>query len=165
MKNFSIEIKWSILFVIVYLLWMVFEKLAGWHGEHIDMHGLYTNIFGLIALGIYILAIRDKRNNYFKGIINWRQGFVTGIVLTIIITAISPLSQYIVTTYISPEYFDNMIELSVNNNAMEQEQAEAYFNLKSYIIQAVFSALVMGVGTAALAALIIRTNPESRIKK
>jgi hypothetical protein len=45
------------------------------------MHGLYTNIFGLIALGIYILAIRDKRNNYFKGIITCRQGFVTGIVL------------------------------------------------------------------------------------
>jgi hypothetical protein len=58
-----------------------------------------------------------------------------------------------------------MIELSVNNNAMKQEQAEAYFNLKSYIIQAVFSALVMGVGTAGLAGLIIRTNPESRIKK
>lgn len=165
MKNFSIEIKWSIIFVIVYLLWMILEKMVGWHGEHIAKHGLYTNIFGIIALGIYILALRDKRNNYFNGIITWRQGFVTGIILTIIITLISPISQYIVTTYISPEYFDNMIELSVNNNAMEQEQAEAYFNLKSFIIQAVFSALVMGVGTAALAALIIRTNPEPRIKK
>lgn len=165
MKNFSIEIKWSIIFVIVYLLWMVFEKLMGWHGEHIEKHGLYTNIFGLIALGIYILAVRDKRNNFFNGIITWRQGFVSGILLTIIITVFSPLSQYIFTSYISPEYFKNMIELSVNNNSMDLEQAEAYFNLKSYIIQAVFSALVMGVGTAALAALIIRTNSELRIKK
>lgn len=165
MKNFSIEIKWSIIFVIVYLLWMVFEKLVGWHGDHIEKHGLYTNIFGFIALGIYILALRDKRKHYFNGIITWRQGFITGILLTIIITIISPLSQYIVATYISPEYFDNMIELSVNNKAMELEQAQAYFNLKSYIIQAIFSALVMGVGTAGLAALIIRTNPELRIKK
>jgi hypothetical protein len=165
MKKFSIEIKWSIIFVIVYLLWMVFEKLVGWHGEHIDQHGLYTNIFGLIALGIYILAIRDKRNNYFNGIITWRQGFASGILLTVIITAISPISQYIATTYISPEYFDNMIELKVNNNAMRQEQAEAYFNLKSYIIQAFFSALIMGVGTAALAALINRTNPKLRFEE
>jgi hypothetical protein len=164
MKNFSIEIKWSIIFVIVYLLWMVFEKLMGWHEDNIDKQGLYTNIFGFIALGIYILALRDKRKNYFKGIITWRQGFVTGIILTIIITAISPLSQYIVNTYISPEYFDNMIALSVGNKAMEPEQAEAYFNLKSFIIQAVFSALVMGVGTAALAALIIRTKSEARFK-
>jgi hypothetical protein len=58
-----------------------------------------------------------------------------------------------------------MIELSVNDNAMDLEQAEAYFNLKSYIIQAIFNALVMGVGTAALAALINRTNPELRIEK
>ncbi len=48
---------------------------------------------------------------------------------------------------------------------MEPKQAEAYFNLKSNIIQAIFSALVMGVGTAGLAALIIRTNPAMRIKK
>lgn len=165
MKNFSIEIKWSIIFVSVYLLWMVFEKMVGWHGEHIDKHALYTNIFGIIALGIYILALRDKRNNFFNGIMTWRQGFITGIVLTIIITAVSPLSQYIFATYISPEYFNNMIELSENSIRMNREQAEAYFNLKSYIIQAVFSALVMGIGTAALAALIIRNNPELRIKK
>jgi len=137
----------------------------GWHDQYIDKQALYTNIFGIIALVIYILAIRDKRNNFFNGIITWRQGFVSGIVLTIIITAVSPLSQYIVATYISPEYFDNMIALSERYDKMNLEQAEAYFNLKSYIIQAVFSALVMGVGTAALAALIIRTNPELRIKK
>jgi hypothetical protein len=144
---------------------MYFEKVMGWHDQYIDKQALYTNIFGIIALVIYILAIRDKRNNFFNGIITWRQGFVSGIVLTIIITAVSPLSQYIVATYISPEYFDNMIALSERYDKMNLEQAEAYFNLKSYIIQAVFSALVMGVGTAALAALIIRTNPELRIKK
>lgn len=137
---------------------MYFEKVMGWHDQYIDKQALYTNIFGIIALAIYILALRDKRDNFFNGIMTWRQGFITGIVLTIIITAVAPLSQYIVATYISPEYFDNMIALSESNDKMNLEQAEAYFNLKSYIIQAVFSALVMGVGTAALAALIIRTK-------
>ena len=158
MKNFSIEFKWSIIFVFIYLLWMIFEKVMGWHDEFIDKHAIYTNIFGIIALGIYILALRDKRNNFFKGSITWRQGFVTGIILTIIITIFSPLSQYIVATYISPEYFDNMIEYSVQNKRMNLEQASTLYNLKSYIIQAIFSALVMGVGTAALAALIIRNK-------
>ena len=137
---------------------MIFEKVMDWHDEFIDKHAIYTNIFGIIALGIYILALRDKRNNFFKGSITWRQGFVTGIILTIIITIFSPLSQYIVATYISPEYFDNMIEYSVQNKRMNLEQASTLYNLKSYIIQAIFSALVMGVGTAALAALIIRNK-------
>lgn len=144
--------------MILYLLWILIEKFMGWHDQHIDKHAIYTNIFGILALVIYILALRDKRNNYFKGSMTWRQGFITGIILTIIITVFSPFSQYIASTYISPNYFDNVIEYRIQNTRMSLEQAQTLYNLKSYIIQAVFGALVMGVGTAALAALIIRNK-------
>ena len=158
MKNYQTEIKWGIIFTIVGLLWMVFEKAMGWHDELIEKHPLYTNLFGIIAILIYFLALRDKRENFFNGIMSWRQGFISGIIVTIVITLFTPLSQYLVYQYISPDYFTNIIEYSVGNDRLNRKDADALFNLKSYIIQSTSWALVMGVVTAAIVAWILKVD-------
>ena len=160
MKKITIELKWGIIFVIAALLWMLFEKAMGWHDVHISKHAIYTNFFGIIAVLIYYLALRDKKYNFYNGIMTWRQGFVAGLIITIVVTLVSPLSQFITSTYITPDYFSNVIAYSVETKTMTQEQAEAYFNLKSYIIQATFGALVMGVVTAAAVAWILKSKKE-----
>lgn len=162
MKNYRIEIKWGIIFIIAGLLWMVFEKAMGWHDELIEKHPLYTNFFGIIAILIYFLALRDKRKNFFNGIMSWKQGFTSGIVVTIVITLLTPLSQYIVSKYISPDYFRNIIEYSVENNRMNRTDANALFNLKSYIIQTTSWVLVMGVVTAAIVAWIVKVDEKQK---
>ena len=63
MKKFALEIKWGVIFTIVLLLWMVMEKLLGWHGKHIDKHAIYTNFFAILAILIYVLALLEKRKN------------------------------------------------------------------------------------------------------
>ena len=160
MNKVSIEIKWGVIFTIVALLWMVFEKAMGWHDVLIAKHAIYTNFFGILAVLIFILAIRDKKTNFYNGVMTWRQGFVAGLVVTIVITILSPLSQFITSTYITPNYFENVIAYSTQTKVMTQEQAEAYFNLKSYIIQATFGALVMGVVTSAVVAWFLKSKKE-----
>lgn len=160
MKNYRIEIKWAIIFTVTGLLWMVFERAMGWHSENIEKHPLYTNLFGILAILIYFLALRDKRKNFYNGLITWHQGFVSGIIVTVIITLLTPLSLYITHEFISPEYFRNIIEYSVENNRMNRNDAEDLFNLTSYIIQGTSWALVMGVVTSAIVAWIIRTKKE-----
>lgn len=158
MNKFTIEIKWGIIFTVLSLLWMVFEKAMGWHDALIAKHAIYTNFFGIIAVLIFVLALRDKKANFYNGEMTWRQGFVAGLLVTIVVTVLAPLSQFITSTYITPEYFDNVIAYSVESKVMNQEQAEAYFNLKSYIIQATFGALVMGVVTSAAVAWFLKTK-------
>lgn len=160
MNKITIEIKWGVIFTLLALLWMVFEKAMGWHDLYIDKHAIYTNFFGIIAVLVYFLAIREKKRNFYNGEMTWRQGFVAGLILTIVVTVLAPLSQFITSTYITPDYFNNVIAYSVETKVMNQEQAEAYFNLKSYIIQATFGALVMGVVTAAAIAWILKTKKE-----
>lgn len=160
MKNYRIEIKWALIFTVTGLLWMVFEKAMGWHSENIEKHPLYTNFFGILAILIYFLALREKRKDFYDGLITWRQGFVSGILITVIITVLTPLSLYITHEIISPEYFSNIIAYSVENNRMNRNDAEALFNLTSYIIQGTSWALVMGVVTSAIVAWIIRTKKE-----
>ncbi|MBI6115798.1 DUF4199 domain-containing protein [Salegentibacter maritimus] len=156
MKNYQIEIKWGIIFFLISLVWMYFEKLMGWHDVLISKHPIYTNFFGLIAIAIYFFAMYDKRKNFFRGKMSWQQGFVSGVILSIVIALLSPIGQLITHYLISPDFFKNAIENSVARNAMQAEDAAAYFNLSSYIVQSIAGALMFGVVTAAIVALFVK---------
>lgn len=158
MKNYQTEIKWGIIFFVVSLLWMYFEKLMGWHDVLIAKHAIYTNFFGLLAIAIYFFAIHEKRKKIYKGKMTWKEGFISGLILTIVIAVLSPLGQYITHEFITPHYFQNVISYSTETGTMERETAEAYFNLKAYIIQSIAFVLMSGVVTAAVVALLLKKN-------
>jgi len=86
------------------LIWMLLEKLAGLHDEHIDKHPIYTNFIAIPAIAIYVFSLLDKRKKFYKGAMTYKQGFISGLVITAIVTVLSPLSQYITPTIITPEY-------------------------------------------------------------
>jgi len=156
MSKFRIEIKWAIIFSLATLLWMAFEKSMGWHDVLIEKHAIYTNFFAIIAITVYVLALLDKRKVDYKGKMNWKQGFISGIILSVIISLLSPVTQYITSTFITPEYFTNIIKFAVDSGKMTQEAAESYFSLKSYVIQSVFGALTMGIVTSAIVAFFVK---------
>ena len=156
MKKYSIEIKWGIIFSLVSLAWMFLEKGLGWHDENIAQHAIYTNFFAIVAIVLYVLALLDKRKNYFNGTMTWSQGFISGIIISIVVAILSPLAQYLTHEFITPDYFDNVIAYAVESGAMTQEAAEEYFNLTSYIIQSFFFALVVGVVTSAIVAYFVK---------
>ena len=137
---------------------MFLEKGLGWHDESIAQHAIYTNLFAIVAIVLYVLALLDKRKNYYDGRMTWSQGFISGILISIVVALLSPLAQYITHTFITPDYFNNVIEYSVKSGVMKREAAEEYFNLTSYIIQSFFFALVVGVVTSAIVAFFVRTK-------
>ena len=156
MNKFKIEIKWSVIFIIMMLLWMVMEKVTGLHDVHIDKHAIYTNFVAIPAIIVYVLALLDKRKNYYDGKMTYMQGFISGLIISIIVTIFSPLTQYITSTIITPDYFINIINYSVSQGMMTQTEAEAYFNLKSYMIQVLIGTPIMGIVTAAIVAIFTR---------
>lgn len=158
MKKFSIEIKWALIFVAVALMWMFLERLTGLHSTHIDKHATYTNLFAIPAILVYLLALREKRENAYSGSMTWKQGFVSGLIITAVTTVLSPLSVVITAEIISPEYFPNVIEYVVSTGKMSREAAEGYFNLKSYILQGLFATPMTGVITSAIVAIFTRKN-------
>lgn len=158
MKNVKIEIKWGVLFVLAGLIWVVFEKTMGWHDVHIAKHATYTLFFAPIAVAIYVLALLDKKRNFYGGRMGYLQGFVSGLVLTLVVVILTPLSQYITNSYITPEYFNNMIAHTVSTGQMDQAAAEQYFNLKNYVVQSTVFAAVMGLITSAVVAIFLRSK-------
>jgi hypothetical protein len=135
---------------------MMLEKALGLHDELIEKHAIYTNFFSIVAITVYVVALLDKRKNYYSEKITWQQGFISGVAITVVVAILSPLTQYITSTVITPEYFPNVIKASVDLGKMTQEEAEKYFTLQNYIIQSTLGALIMGVITSAIVALFTR---------
>ncbi|TQD36994.1 DUF4199 domain-containing protein [Haloflavibacter putidus] len=161
MKNIKIEIKWAIIFSIVGLLWMLLEKLSGLHSTYIDYHLYLTNLFAIPAIIMMVMALKDKKKNFYNGKMNYKQGLVSGIILSIIIALLSPLTQWITSYVITPEYFPNVIKRSVELGYYSNtEEAQANFNYKNYAIQSAVGALIMGVVTTAIAMIFIRTKSK-----
>lgn len=158
MNRYKTELKWSAIFVVVMLLWMGFERLMGWHGENIENHAVYTNFFAIFAIGIYVLALLDKRKTAYDGFMTWKQGFIAGLIITIIVTLLSPLTQWITHTVITPDFFENIRAHSVQEGLMTQEEAADYFSLSGYIIQSMIGAFVMGIITSAVVAIFTRSK-------
>lgn len=161
MGKYKIEIKWALIFVAMGLLWMLLERIAGLHSTHIDKHAIFTNFIAIPAIAIYVLALLDKRKNDYGGTMTYKQGFICGLIITVIVTLLSPLTQLITTTLITPDFFDNMIEYVVEQDTMSREAAENYFNTKNYIIQGLVGAPVMGLLTTAIVAFFTKKEEKN----
>lgn len=161
MSNLKIEFKWAFIFAIMTLLWMLLEKISGLHGKHLAYHQYLTNLYAIPAILVMVLALKDKKANFFDGQMTYWQGFRTGLIISIVIALLSPITQYVISYIISPEYFPNVIRLSVETGYFStQAEAEAYFNYQNYAKQSAIASVVMGVITTAIAMIFMRSKPK-----
>ena len=162
MKNIKIEFKWAIIFSVMVLLWMVLEKISGLHGKYIDYHLYLTNLFAIPAIIVMVMALKAKKKGLYNGQMNYRQGLISGIILSVIIALFSPLTQWVTSYVITPEYFPNVIKRSVElGHYQTTAEAEANFNYQNYAIQGLIGALVMGIATTAIAMIFLRTKSST----
>ncbi|MDX9790491.1 MAG: DUF4199 domain-containing protein [Candidatus Kapaibacterium sp.] len=155
-NKYLVEFKWSLIFLLVSLAWMLLEKLVGLHDIHIKHHATYTNLFGVVAITMYVLALLDKRKKDYGGEMTWKQGFMTGLIMSVVIAFFAPLNQVITHYIITPDYFVNVRAEAVSTGVMTIDEAVSYFNLKSYMVQSIVGALLMGVVTSAVIAFFLK---------
>lgn len=161
MNKISIEVKWGFIFSLVGLGWMLLEKLTGLHGQYIDYHLYLTNLFAIPSVVVMVLALKDKKKNFYDGDMTYSEGMLSGVVLSLIIAILSPLTQAITSFIITPEFFPNVIKRSVELGFYETEQdASSYFNYGNYAKQGFLMSLMMGVITTAIVMIFIRTKTK-----
>lgn len=158
MEKLKIEIKWSLIFSAMMILWMVGEKLFGLHSENIAKHAFVSGFVAIPAIAIYVMALLEKRRVSYSGIMTYKQAFISGAIITAFVSVLSLVTQLTTSLLISPEYFPNIIKYSVESGTMTQEAAEAYFNLNSYLVQAVIGSAIMGLLTTLIVAAFVRKS-------
>ncbi|WP_432409954.1 DUF4199 domain-containing protein [Rasiella sp. SM2506] len=158
MKALKIELKWAFIFTITTLAWMLFEKTLGWHEDNIENHEWLTLLFLPFGILMYVLVMREKRRRHYDKKMTWFQGFLTGAKMTLFVALLSPIAQYITHNYITPEYFNDIIEYSVTNDIMTRTKANDYFNITNYIWQSAIGALGGGLVVSAVVAIFLRRS-------
>jgi hypothetical protein len=160
LERFKIEVRWAFIFILMTLTWMFFERIAGLHSSNIKYHPVFTNLILLPVISIFVLALKDKKKNFYKGKMNFKQAFMTGAAITLIVALLNPVTQYFISTVITPHFFENAIKYAVENNKMDKVKAEEYFNLKTYIIQGTIGAFVMGLIISAVVSIFFTSKKK-----
>ena len=156
MKNYKVEMKWALTFAAMTLLWAVIEKTAGFHDELMSQQSVFGAFILIPAVIIYLLALKDKRSKFYDGLMSYKQGLLSGLILSIMIGIISMLTSIIILTIISPDYFSNAIRYSVSNSIMTQSQAESQYNISGYIITGAIAAVITGIVITAILMLFLK---------
>ena len=86
MFSLKTEIKWAFIFILALLTWTLIEMLSGLHSSRIHLHPYVTNLFAIVAIVIYVKALKDKRNHDFNGQLTYKEGLISGCIITVIVT-------------------------------------------------------------------------------
>ncbi|MGV3589651.1 MAG: DUF4199 domain-containing protein [Adhaeribacter sp.] len=99
--------------------WMYLEFLAGFHGSAV---GRYTGFAALIftILGIFF-GIRAYRIKERAGQMNFWQGVLAGVVISVFAGLITAIFTFVYFSYINPGFVDYMVNL--NRQTLEQHGA------------------------------------------
>lgn len=159
MKNFSIEIKWAFIIGFLGLIWIFVEKYLGYHDEKVGWYQLFSILFFPFMVLGYYFGLREKKHKYYNGNLSWSHGFISGIIISAILTLLAPFGQFLTHNFLSPDLSAKAIELATSKDTMTFEQANTYYSLNSYMMQSVFTTLSTGVVIGAVIAYFIRTKP------
>mgnify|MGYP003520347523 FL=1 len=165
MKKFKIEFKWAVIMSIIFLAWMTLEKQLGFHDEKIKWQPLFNLLYIFPTFILYFLALNEKKKVYYNGNMNWKQGIISSIIISFIIVIFSPISQFILHEFISPNFIENTINQIVLSKKLSIIEAKEYTTLTSSIWKNISDSLSFGVVIGAIVAYILKPKtPVSTIK-
>ncbi|WP_121965781.1 DUF4199 domain-containing protein [Myroides sp. N17-2] len=164
MRNFSIEFKWASIATLAALVWMFIVKSLGFHElEKIRYEVGLQLIFNLGLTIFYWLGIRQKKKEFYNGVISWQRAFLSGLVICIMITFFFPLIQYITFVQVSPHFMSTLQEAMTTQTKMPLEEAINYASFDIYMRNGVTNNLSFGVVIIAIISYFIQTKNAAEI--
>ncbi|KZE83775.1 DUF4199 domain-containing protein [Myroides marinus] len=159
MRNFSIEFKWASLATLAALVWMFIVKSLGFHElEKIRYEVGLQLLFNLGLVVFYWLGIRQKKKEFYNGVISWQRAFLSGLIICIMITFFFPLIQYITFNQVTPNFMDILQEAMATQTKMSLEDAQNYATFDIFLRNGITNNLSFGVVIVAIISYFIQTK-------
>jgi hypothetical protein len=140
---------------MVTFVWALIAKVLGFHSDRIASGQIFNTLIIVPSFFAYVFSIIEKSRTRYQGHITFKQGFVSGMMLTLFVTILGPLTP-LFSVMISPDFFNNAIQFVVSNKTMTEAEAVEFFNLTSFIIQGIIAAPVFGLVLSAVATPVAR---------
>lgn len=160
----TLELKWGVMIGLINLLWLYLSYYLGLHTSGIQIFQVVPLVWFIITLIGMWLALHDLRRK--RQPFSYLQGFFSGGLIALITALIAILMQVGYYQLIHPEWPDYMAEqtriyfATQGRSATEieamVEQARSTFTMTNYAMQSAISALVAGLGLAAIMMIFLR---------
>ncbi|ALU28142.1 DUF4199 domain-containing protein [Myroides odoratimimus] len=159
MRNFSIEFKWASYATLAALLWMFIVKSLGFHDlEKIRYEVGFELLFNLVLIIFYWLGIRQKKREFYNGVVSWQRAFLSGLVICIMITFFFPIIQYITFNQVSPNFMATLQEALATQTSMSLEEATKNATFDIFLRNGVTNNLSFGVVFIAIISYFIQSK-------
>jgi len=159
MEKFKIEFKWASIFTAINLIWIYIEKYLGLHDEYIDYHSIVGLVMLLPLIFVIYRSLKQKKHEYYKGEMTWQKAFISGVLLSLLIAGLSPGPIYVMSEFVSPDFFDIILSKGISKGIPE-DFARQLYNLDAYIKSAIFFYLAFGVMISAVVGLVIKKRSK-----
>ena len=163
MNKIGIELKWAAFITAFTCLWAALEHTLGYHKDFSNIL-ITAFIYYVILTFLWAIAFVDKKKSLGKGTVwEFKNAFKFGLILTGLLTILSPIAQYIIYGNISPDYFNNIIEYRLAKGRETRESLEAIYNMQVAIRTGVMDTLSYSIVFSALYAWVFKTksNPNT----
>ncbi len=156
----KLELKWVSIVFIAQIIWQIAERLLGIYGSRVSYHDLSGTAFMAVYALIMYLAVADlKAKN--RGFLNRRQGFLSGLFISLILVALSPIMVAILMFAVQPDYFNVMIAATTEiNEYSTYEAAYQEFNYWNYVKLYMTGYLLVGSLSAAFWSYRLHKLPD-----
>ena len=149
----KIELKFGIIYALATLVWITLEYLLGLHSTFIALHPYASFLFLFVAITVIYQGIKARKQTTTEEL-SYLRLVLSGVYITIVAVLLSPLTNYVFHGFINPDFFNAMINLSVDQMRMTEDMAREHFNLKRYtqlnIVFGLISGVVISLFTAAV---------------
>ena len=95
---------------------------------------------------------------YYQDQMSWKQGIISAIIISFIIVFFSPVTQFIIHEFISPNFLENTINYTVISKKLTLAEAKEYTTLTSSIWKNISDGLSFGVVIGAIVAYLIQSK-------
>ncbi|GEM_PF-4682839 len=160
MSKLQTEIKWGVVWATAIFLLLCFEYFAGLQELPYLDWGMWVDLLGDVALPALAvgLGLRQKRDQDWEGSMSWRQGFISGLYMTLVALPLSLAYIWAFVEIVNPNYFAVLVDFSVATGQSTQDAAQAYFNLRTYLFQTALNVVAFGVVLSAVFSLLLKTK-------
>lgn len=167
---FKIAFKYGLLIVVFLFLWVMLEYAVGLHAEYIRFHPLATLVSLVIPLIFLYYGIRESQKNYI-GHFTYGKAFQVGLYITLVVTILSPLGQWLIHVLIFPGYFESMQPHTQAQDLAQgidpevaRREGTGVINLWDYLLKTALGYLVAGIVMSAILAIFVRDKalPKGR---
>ena len=155
----------ALVIAFVLFLWTILMYLTGFHTQYIRWQGIISAISFLIPfIGIY-WAVSHKRDKVYFGTINFLQALLSGVIITVIYSLISPLLMWVYVTVINPSFFRAhiefdrsriLLEVAAENQAQYLTESTEHFTLLPFLLSNLIISLISGAIISLIVALVVK---------